>query len=265
MNISVLSYSLRGLLGEGKMDVFGYLESVKYRYGLNAADIWNGFLASTEEDYLRKVRDALDERELVLVDLCVDDAHVWEDDPADRERNYQNALAHLRAAEILGARFVRIDAGGGREAAAWTDEQFDHIVTRYKEYVQRAYDSGFKMGAENHWGPEGIWANLKKVIDAVDHPAFGISLHVGGWKGEDAEEADQLVAPWVAHTHLAWSPFGWGMPDEDSLVDNMTMLRDAGYKGYYSIEHHRTDHQYTGVALMVAKVRDILAKWRVEE
>ena len=43
MNVSVLSYSFRGLLGEGKMDLFGYLEACKYRYGLRAADIWNGF------------------------------------------------------------------------------------------------------------------------------------------------------------------------------------------------------------------------------
>jgi len=66
------------------------------------------------------------------------------------------------------------------------------------------------------------------------------------------------------HTHLAWQPFGWGIADEVSLVEKMTMLRDAGYEGYYSIEHHRTENQYTGVAIMVAKVRDILDRWRVE-
>jgi hypothetical protein len=31
MRLSVLSYSFRGLLGEGKMDVFGYLETCRYR------------------------------------------------------------------------------------------------------------------------------------------------------------------------------------------------------------------------------------------
>ena len=79
MKVSVLSYSFRGLLAEGKMDVFGYLEACRYRYGLGAADIWNGFLMNTEDEYLRKVRDALDERELTLADLCVDKAHVWDE------------------------------------------------------------------------------------------------------------------------------------------------------------------------------------------
>ena len=63
--ISILSYSFRGLLDQGQMDVFGYLESCKYRFRLDAADIWTGFLPNTEPAFLRKVREALDERELV--------------------------------------------------------------------------------------------------------------------------------------------------------------------------------------------------------
>ena len=46
LRISVLSYSFRGLLSQGKMDVFGYLESCEYRYGLDAADLWNDFLST---------------------------------------------------------------------------------------------------------------------------------------------------------------------------------------------------------------------------
>ncbi len=258
MKISVLSYSFRGLLLEGMMDVFGHLESLKYRYHLDAADLWSGTLASTDEDYLKKVKDALDERELVLADLAVDQAHVWEDDANDRERNYQNALAHLRAAEILGAKFMRVDAGGGRQDTVWTNQQFDHIVQRYQEYAQRAHDSGFKVGAENHWGPEKIWANMRKLYEAVDHPAFGISCHIGGWAGPDTEEADRLAAPWVLHTHFPWNI------TEGPLVEKMTNLRDAGYEGYYSVEHHTAKNEYTEVAVQLAKVRDVLDRWRME-
>lgn len=259
MKISVLSYSFRGLLAESKMDVFGYLETCKYRYNLTAADIWNGFLPSTDEDYLRRVRDALDERELVLADLCVDEAYIWDAEPEARERNYRNALGHLRAAEILGARFMRVDAGGQGEA--WTDEEFDHIVQRYREYAQWAYDRGFKVGAENHWGPEKVWANMKKLYEAVDHPGFGVSCHIGGWAGSDQEiaEADQSVAPWVCHTHIAWNI------TEGPLTQKLTTLRDAGYDGYYSVEHHTGRNEYAEVAIQIAKVRDVLERWRVGE
>ena len=256
MKLSVLSYSFRGLLAEGKMDVFGYLETCKHRYNLNMADIWNGFLTSMDESYLRKVRDALDERELVLADLCADNVHIWEDDPPARKKNYEYALANLRAAEILGARFMRVDAGGRNPT--WTSEQFDHIVQRYKEYAQWAHDRGFKVGAENHWGTEGIWANVQKLYRAVDHPGFGISCHIGGWQGTQAEkdEADRQVAPWVCHTHVPWNI------TEGPLEEKMKNLRDAGYPGYYSVEHHTGKDEYTEVALQLDRVRAVLERWR---
>ena len=103
MDISIASYAFHGLLRRGQMDLFGYLESCRYRYHLDLADIWNGMLASTEDEYLYLVRDALDERGLVLANLCVDGAHIWEDDPAQREANYRSALAHLHAEQRVEA------------------------------------------------------------------------------------------------------------------------------------------------------------------
>ncbi|MGC9347728.1 MAG: sugar phosphate isomerase/epimerase family protein, partial [Anaerolineae bacterium] len=164
MKLAIASYAFHGLLREGKIDVFGYLESCAYRYHLRAADIWNGMVESTEDDYLAKLKDALDERELELANLCVDGAHIWEDDPDLREEHYQNALAHLHAAEVLNARTIRIDAGGRDET--WSEEQFDLIVKRYQEYAQRAYDNGYKVGPENHWGTEVNPDNMVKLCKA---------------------------------------------------------------------------------------------------
>lgn len=42
MNIFIASYSFQEMYKEGKMDVFNYLETTKYRYGLNQADLWKG-------------------------------------------------------------------------------------------------------------------------------------------------------------------------------------------------------------------------------
>lgn len=247
MKISIASYAFHGLVRQGMMDVFGYLESCKYRYGLDTADIWNGMLPSTEEEYLRKVKEALDERELILVNLCVDGAHIWENEPEARERNYRNALAHLRAAEMLGARTVRIDAGS--RDPAFSDEQFDLIVKRFREYSQWAYDHGFRVGPENHWGPEAVPATMERLCEAVDHPGFGVLLHF-------KDEQDGLMAPWAMHTHISWAI------TEGPLEGKMALLRDAGYEGYWGIEYHSGENEYSQVAVQVARVRDVLHRWR---
>ena len=251
MNVSIASYAFHGLLREGRMDLFGYLESCRYRYHLHTADIWNGMLVSTEADYLAKVKDALDERELVLVNLCVDGPHIWEDDPDVREQHYQNALSYLNVAGRLNAKTLRIDAGVREDV--FTDEQFDWIVKRYREYAQYAGDNGFLVGPENHWGAEVVPENMKRLCEAVDHPAFGVLLHFRD------NEGDRVMAPWAMHTHIAWNI------TEECLVERMAMLHDAGYQGCWSVEHHTGENEYTEVAIQLGRVRDVLERWRLAE
>jgi len=259
MNISIASYSFHGLIGAGMMDVFGYLETCKYRYHLDAADIWNGLLGPDEKVYLQesflgKVKEALAEREMVLANYHADGCHVWEDDPAARERNYQSALAHLRAARLLGAKTVRIDAGG--KGNTWSNEQFDLIVRRFREYAKMGADWGFRIGPESHWGPELVPDNMERLARAVDSPAFGILMHIGHWENAPEDEGDRRLAPWAAHTHID------ARITRTRLDPAMRILLDAGYKGYWGVEHHSARNEYAEVAYQLAEVRRVLEKTR---
>jgi sugar phosphate isomerase/epimerase len=242
MKISIASYSFHGLLAEGKMDLFGYLEACRFRYHMQAADIWNGMIASTDEDYLKKLKEGLEERQMELANLCVDGPHIWEDDPAAREKNYQNALTYLHAAEFLGAKTIRIDAGG--QGDTFSNEQFDLIVKRFKEYAQFAYDHGFKVGPENHWGPEVVPETMKRICEAVDNPGFGMLLHFRGNAG------DALMAPWAMHTHISWDIA------QSHLESSIQALLGVNYPGYFSVEHHSAKDEYFMVATQLALIRN---------
>jgi len=265
--ISILSYSFLGLFRAGKMDVFGYLESCRFRYGLDAANIWNGMLTSMDEDYLKKVREGLDERNLSLCVLTTDGTHVWDPDPAVRAKNRTAALANLNAARILGAEFMRLDAGGPAAndrtppaAKEWPTEAFDGIVKAYREYAQYAADHGFKMGPENHWGPEGIWPNMQKLYKSVaPHPGFGMSVHMSQWQGTQVEKdrADSESAPWIVACHMD------NTTCSGPLVEKMTLLRNAGYKGWYVVENHSNgQNEFFTTGVQVAQVRAVLQSWR---
>jgi hypothetical protein len=43
------------------------------------------------------------------------------------------------------------------------------------------------------------------------------------------------------------------------------MLRDAGYAGCRGGEHNTGKNEYTEVAIQLARVRDVLERWRLEE
>jgi sugar phosphate isomerase/epimerase len=256
MNISIASYSFHGLRADDMMDVFGYLETCKYRYRLDAADIWNGIIgdnpdAYLQEDFLRKLKSALDERELTLANYHVDGVHVWEDDPDARERNYQGALKHLKAAEFLGAKTVRIDAGG--KGLEFTEQQFDVVSERYREYAQRGADAGFSVGPENHWGPSLNPDVMERLAQMVDSKAYGILFHIGHWEVGEEADGDRRMAPFAIHTHVD------ARVTRNCLEERMQILLDAGYTGYWGVEHHSAKNEYAEVEYQIAEVKRALA------
>ena len=259
MKISIASYSFHGLIASGRMDVFGYLESVRFRYHLGAADIWNGLLGDDPEsylapDFLAGVKEGLEERGLSVANYHADGCHLWEDDPAERDKNHRLALRHLDAAEYLGAKTVRIDTGGrGRH---WTGEQFDHVVRRYREFAARAQGRGYRIGPETHWGASLFPDNMEKLARAVDHPGYGILLHLGHWDEGNVEENDRRLARWACHTHVDLNTTRTRM---GSVV---RMLHEVGYAGYLGVEHHTGRNEYAEVAAQVAEVRRAVALLR---
>jgi sugar phosphate isomerase/epimerase len=244
MNISIASYAFHGLLKEGRIDLFGYLESCRFRYHLDTADIWNGMIPNLDPEFLKKVKEGLEERQLTLVNLCVDGPHIWEDDPAVRDQHHQDALEFLNAAKFLGAKTIRIDAGGQGER--FSEEQFDLIVNRYREYAQFAYDHGFRVGPENHWGPEVHPETMARICRAVDHPGFGVLLHLRGNSGDD------MIAPWAVHTHISYEIV------QNHLEPSVSMLKEKGYQGAWGVEHHSGKNEYAEVGVQVARVRAVL-------
>ncbi|CAM4329235.1 sugar phosphate isomerase/epimerase [Paenibacillus alkaliterrae] len=254
MNVSIASYSFHGMFNQKEIDIFSYLESLKYRYHVSGADIWNIMLASYEDDYLRKIRESMNRKDIHLANLCVDGAHVWEEDQELRDKNYKNALDNLRAAEILGAQTVRIDMGGHQ--LEMSGEQFEYTVKRYKEYAHRANESGYKVGPENHWGTSRVPENIKKLVEAVNSPAFGILLHLENWD-VDKENGDRLCAEYAFHTHFA----AWVLPRYEEKIKH---LMDAGYTGHYSVEHHSGKNEYVEVEWQLANIRRILTQMNTE-
>jgi sugar phosphate isomerase/epimerase len=261
MDISIASYSFHGLIARGEMDVFGYLESVRFRYHLRAADIWNGLLGKDpdrylDREFLGKVKRAMDERGLYLANYHADGCHIWEDDAAARERNRALAERHIEAAELLGARTVRIDAGG--KGHVWSVEQFDTIVERYRTWAKRAAEGGYRIGPETHWGPELVADNMERLAKAVDSPAYGILLHVGHWEQSDPEQSDRRLARYACHTHID------AKITATRLEPAIRMLAESGYTGCLGVEHHSGQNEFEEVEYQLAAVRRALAHIRNE-
>lgn len=253
---AIASYSFHQLLEEKKIDVFRYLDLLKYRYGVANADLWTGFLPTLEEDFLKKIRAELDRRELTLANLCVDGPHLWADDPEERQAHKTKMLEYLRAAKLLGAQTVRVDFGG-TDGHTMPEEAFDFIVKTYREYCDFCGGEGMRVGPENHWGWDRVPEYLEKVKAAVDHPAYGHLYHFGNFYDEQ-ERGEKLVLTYAMHTHVPANsvPFAKGIIRD---------LAAAGYKGVFSVEHHSGVLEEERVEWQLACVRGMIAELRLEE
>lgn len=251
---SVASFSFHGLLEEKKMDVFHYLETCRFRYGLDTADIWNGFLATYEDDYLKKIREALDDREMTLVNLCCDYAHPWSDNEDELAR--QNAVAQdcLKAARILGAKSVRFDLGV--HTLTMTDEQIDYTSKKFREYAREGAKEGFKICFENHWGASTNYDVVQTMFDVINDDNFGLLLHLGNWtdeKLEDKDAKDVAMAPRAIHMHFS-------QPYCERVDKVLKPIYDAGYRGIWATEHHSAKNEYNEVAFQLAAMKKELTR-----
>lgn len=258
--ISIASYSFHGLHGLGAMTAFQYLETVRYRYNVDYADIWNGMLASYDENYLRLLRQQMDERGLKLANLCCDGCHLWGDTEEEKAKQEKLALDCIRAAEILGAETVRIDVGV--KDLTFSNEQLDYVARKYERYCDLAAGFGAKLGPENHWGASKVAPELKKLFNAVTSKNFGLLLHMGGWLSEQDDIGELYTdprrvainaefVPYAMHTHLMYEICA----DADA---QLVPLLEGNYQGSWSIECHTSTNEYRNVAYQLANVRRVI-------
>jgi len=255
-NFAVMSYSFHGLMSAGAMDIFGYLESMRYRYMLGTADIWNGFLKSYDDDYLRLIKKSIDERGLRVVNLCCDYANLWDDDEDIRTRNEKVAWDCLKAADILGAKTIRMDCGVRQDT--FSGEQLDHITKKYQTYCRRAAEIGAKLGPENHWGASTHSPKeLQRLFDAVNMDNFGLLLHLGNWKTGNPDENDRAMIDKAFHIHINYEHC-----EEADRV--LPPLAEAGYSGCWTVECHKAINEYSNVAFQLAQIKRVLAPFYYE-
>lgn len=255
MKVAVASYSFHSMMYAGKCDIFNYLNMLKYRYGVTNADIWTGYLPTLEDEFIGKLRAEMDRGGIALANLCVDGPHLWVDDPEERKVHHKQMLEYIKAAEKLGAKTIRIDFGG-TEGHTMSEEAFEYIVKTYQEYCAICGDLGMKIGPENHWGWDRVPEYLEKVKNAVDSPAYGHLYHLRNFYDEP-EKGEALAISYAMHTHIHAD----SMPYAKEVI---RQLKNAGYTGAYSVEHHSGNLECERVEWQLATMRGLIAELNQE-
>jgi len=270
--MSICSFSFRRLLAAGQQDIFKYISDCK-ELGCTQLDPWNAHLAGVqdaesvrragmdpeyaqlppEDDaYLARVKQAADAVGLPFGCVAVDGAHIYEPTEEGRQTNRALAYRWLEICARLGAKQMRVDAGGPAEMP---DEVFTLIVEGYQDLVRRGREKGIEILIENHWGPSPFPDKIIRILDAV--PGLGLLFDTYNFAGVPKEQAWEMCAPYAKATHF--KTFEFDAQGSETTVDvprAVRILKNAGYCGCWGIESCPKDgDEYQGARRTIALLR----------
>ena len=129
-----------------------------------------------------------------------------------------------------------------------TDEEgFKWIIDSFEKLVPEAEKRGVIMGLENHWGlgttPEGVM----KIVNEVKSPWLQVTLDTGNFL-EDPYDRLKMLAPQTVLMQ-AKTYYGGGLWYQLELdyARIAQIMRDAGYRGYISLEMEGKEDPMTAV------------------
>ncbi len=279
MELSICSFSFHRLLAAGKQHIFRYITDCK-ELGCTLLDPWNAHLSqlqsgdavlhaghnpdaaqlsAMDEEYIARVKTAADEAGLPFGCIAVDGAHIYDPKPEARDKNRAVALRWIEIAGTLGARQVRIDAGGvGNNSTEMPDEVLEVIVDGYNDILGRAGEHNIEVLIENHWGVSQVPENVVRILDAV--PGLGLLFDTNNWAEGTQQRAWEMCAPYAKATHVKTFEFDEaGNEPSVDIPKAMRLLIDGGYDGSWGIESCPKDgDEYKGARDTIALMRRVL-------
>ena len=259
--ISVCSWSLhREIPAVWQKDVPSKFSLVDFprlcveEFGVDAVELWQMHFLSADQDYVEKVKDALDRSGVRVVNIPVDSGYAAEPDPERRRVGFEVIRRWFHIAEYLGSPFIRVNTGVGEG-----EEDLQRAIDGYKELVKTAEETGVDLLIENHGGISASSDNIVKIIEGVGSEHFRACPDFGNFPAEVRYEELQKVAEYAAIVHV--KTHGLDERGEPTPVDVgrcVDLFEKQGFDGYYSVEFSGKGKQVEGVKRAVAELRRYL-------
>jgi sugar phosphate isomerase/epimerase len=239
--------------------------------GFDGVELLQKQLPSTDRAYLQGLKRLAFALGLDLMGYSTHQGFV-SPDPDSRARNVAHTIDTLEQAYQLGIPTIRINTGGWGTSRNFNelmanrgveprleghteDEAFGWVIDAIAELVPEAEKRGVVMGLENHWGlsvtPEGVL----RVVRAIDSPWLRVTLDTGNFLEDPYDRLAMLADRAVLVQAKTYFGEGvWYTLDLD-YARIARILRDAGYRGYISLEYEGREDPLTGVPKSLALLR----------
>ncbi len=249
------------------MSVFDWIEMAA-DLPIDGVELYNGFLESTDDAYLEKVRQALERRHLAMPMLCCS-PDFTRPEPGARREEVEREKRMIDLTARLGGRFCRVLSGQRRPGIA-RDQGICWVVDCLRDLLDYAAKNNVVLAMENHY-KDNYWTYPEfaqqsdifiEIVNQIDSPWFGVqydpsntllagedplallekvkyrvvTMHASDRylrSGHTVEELRQSTPAAGYASFLSHGVVGQGLNDYTRIF---RILREAGFDGWVSIE-----------------------------
>jgi sugar phosphate isomerase/epimerase len=245
------------------------------RLGFDGVEILHRQMESEDKKYLNNLKRLAFSNGLALFFLSIHQNFV-SPEKEKRQRDIDHTKKCIDLAHYLGCPAIRLNSGrwgtsgsfqqmldaGGVETPLpgyTSDDGFKWCIESINECIPHAEAAGVIMALENHWGLTTKVDDLLRIYKEVNSPWLGINADTGNFVGDPYPQLERLAPHAIVVQAKTYYGGGVYYTRELDYARIAKILRDAGFKGYVSLEMEGKEEADLAVAKSLKVLRDALA------
>ena len=269
--VGVSTYSFWRFNGDKESVPIEFCIDQAARMGFDGVELLLMQMTSEDPSYLKKIKKMAFHAGLDLMGFSTHQGFLTPDQ-ASRDENVKLTTHQIEMAYTLGIPTMRLNTGRwgttksfddlmanrGIEPAlpGYTeDDGFKWVIDAIGQCVPKAEECGVVLGLENHWGLGRTAAGVKRIVDAINSEWLMVTLDTGNFL-ENPYPQLKVLAPQtiLVQAKTYYGGGKWYTLDLD-YPQIGTIMRDAGYKGYISLEFEGKEDALTAVPRSLEVIR----------
>jgi L-ribulose-5-phosphate 3-epimerase len=250
--IGVSTYSFWQFNGDREDKTIEFCIDQAARMGFDGIELLLVQMPSEETSYLNKLKKQAYHAGLDLMGFSTHQGYVYPE-KAKRDENVAKTIHQIELAYQLGIPVMRLNTGRWGTSGSFDelmanrgiepvlegyteDEGFKWVIDCIEQCLPTAEKCGVVLGLENHWGLGRTAQGVKRIVNAIDDPWLMVTLDTGNFLENPYDQLESLAPMAIMMQAKTYYGEGkWYTLDLDYPRIG-GIMRNAGYKGYISLE-----------------------------